>query len=195
MRPEFYQNIRLFPDEEMKSREICEVLLQTLHVAFVDKKDEDGYSRYALSFPEYTKNGAGNFGRIIRVFAESEEDLENLNLKKICERLNGYADCSGISAVPERVYSYLKFERFHPDSSVDACISRAAKRKGITVKEAKELYKNYSPRKVRLPYLHIKSCSTDQSFPLFINCICENESKDEKFNSYGLSLGGNVPDF
>ena len=194
MVPKFYQNIRLFPDEGTGIREIGALLVQKLHIAFVDNKDDRGTSRYALSFPEYSKTGR-NLGRIFRVFAESEDDLQKLNLRKICESTNGYAECSEISEVPGRVYGYIKFERVHPDGSKDAVIRRQVARKNSAVEEVKEAYKSYTPKKLHLPFLHIKSCSTDQVFPLFVNCICENELRNGEFNFYGLSIDGNVPDF
>lgn len=194
MVPKFYQNIRLFPDAETGVREIGALLIQKLHIAFVDNKDESGNSRYALSFPEYSKTGR-SFGRIFRVFAESEDDLTKLKLRKICEATNGYAECSEISEVPDRVYGYFKFERVHPDESKDAVIRRQITRKNSAVEEVREAYKSYTPKKLHLPFLHIKSYSTGLVFPLFVNCICQNEIKDGFFSLYGLSLGGNVPDF
>ena len=195
MKLNFYQNIRLFPDEETGAKEIGEALFIQLHLAFVENKDSKGNSRYAISFPEYSKGGGkGSFGRFFRVFASTEEDLSALDLTRICDRLSGYVECTRITPVP-KVSSFLRFYRVQGKSNAEALARRMSKRKGISLDEAREKYKNFKPTMLNLPYINIKSFSTKQAFPLSINCVCETEEKDGAFTLYGLSSGGNVPDF
>ncbi len=194
MKLNFYQNIRLFPDEETGAREIGEKLFHLLHLAFVKNKDKNGNSRYALSFPEYTKGGRGSFGRFFRVFASDKDSLIDLNLPYICDRLSGYAECSEITAVPQ-VHSFLRFYRVQNKTNPEALARRMSKRKGISIDEAREAYRDFRPSFLCLPYFNTKSYSTSQSFTLLINCVCESEEKDGLFNFYGLSNSGNVPDF
>lgn len=195
MVPKFYQNIRLFPDEETGSKEIGEKLYQYLHIAFVENADSENNSRYAVSFPEYSKVGK-SFGRYFRVFAETEKDLINLKLDRICDKLSGYAECTEIAAVPvEKVCGYVRFSRVHQQSSSALKIRRAMHRRNVSVEEAKEAYKRYKPAKIELPVFNLQSCSTNQVFPFYINCKCHADSKNGAFNLYGLSINGNVPDF
>ena len=195
MKLNFYQNIRLFPDEETGAKEIGEVLFLQLHLAFVENKDLGGNSRYAVSFPEYSKGGGkGSFGRLFRVFASTKEDLSALDLPRICNRLSGYAECTGIAPVP-KAYSFLRFFRVQGKSNAEALARRMSRRKGIPLEEAKETYRDFKPAMLNLPYINIKSFSTKQTFSLSINCVCEAEERDGTFTLYGLSSGGNVPDF
>lgn len=193
MKLSFYQNIRLFPDEETGAREIGEVLFPLLHLAFVENKDSNENSRFALSFPEYSKGGGG-FGRLFRIFATDKESLIKLNLPKLCNRLSGYAECSEITEVPE-VHSFLRFYRVQNKTNPEALARRMSKRKGISIEEAREAYKDFKPTSLDLPFFSIKSFSTNQTFALQVNCSCETKEKDGNFNLYGLSSGGNVPDF
>ena len=194
MKLSFYQNIRLFPDEETGAREIGEVLFHLFHLAFVENKDSNENSRFALSFPEYSKGGIGGFGRLFRIFATDKESLINLNLPKLCNRLSGYAECSEIAEVPE-VHSFLRFYRVQNKTNPEALARRMSKRKGIPIEEAREAYKDFKPTSLNLPFFNTKSSSTNQTFALLVNCSCETTEKDGTFNLYGLSSGGNVPDF
>ncbi len=194
MKLSFYQNIRIFPDEETGSREIGEVLFHLLHLAFVENKDPFGNSRFAISFPEYSKGGNGGFGRFFRVFAYDKESLIALNLAKLCNKLSGYAECSDIAKIPQ-VHSFLRFYRVQQKTNSESLARRLARRKGFSIEEARDAYKNFKPTPLCLPYFRVKSNSTNQSFILLINCNCETEEKDGTFNLYGLSSDGNVPDF
>ena len=194
MKLNFYQNIRLFPDEETGAREIGETLFHLLHLAFVENKNPDGNSRYALSFPEYSKGGSGSFGRLFRVFACDRDSLVDLDLPRICDRLSGYAECSEIAGVPQ-VHSFLRFCRVQNKTNTETLARRMSKRKGIPIEEAREAYKDFRPNVQKLPYFNTRSSSTNQTFALLVNCVCETEEKDGTFTLYGLSSGGNVPDF
>ena len=197
MKFQCYQEIRIIPDCELGEREIGEVLFSLLHLSFVKNKDENGNSRYAISFPEFSKGSIKTFGRIFRVFSIDEKALQALNIPAICNRLDGYVEFSEILKTP-KVNNYLRFIRVQNKTSIDRLVRRMAKRKEISFNEAKDEYKSFKPLKLResqFPYFSIKSLSTKQDFRLVINCVEESYEKDLPFNLYGLSLGGNVPDF
>lgn len=192
---QYYQDIRLFPDCEVGIKEIGEKLFSLLHDKFVRMRDEEGITGYALSFPEYSKGGAGTFGRYFRVFSIFKENLEALNLAKLCDKLSGYAECSPVSLVPE-TKSFLKFSRVQQKGSPERLARRMSKRKGISIEEARDVYKDFLPRSNgRCPSFNLKSSSTGQYFLLIINCTVEKTESGTGFNLYGLSIGGNVPDF
>ncbi len=197
MKFKYYQEIRIFPDCELGEREIGEVLFSLLHLEFVKNKGEDGNSRYAISFPEFSKGSMKTFGRVFRIFSIDVETLQTLNIPTICQRLDGYVEFSEILKTPI-VSNYLRFFRVQDKTSVDRLARRMARRKGISFNEAKDEYKSFKPLKLResqFPYFFIKSLSTNQNFRLVINCVEESYEKDLPFNLYGLSMGGNVPNF
>lgn len=195
MKLQYYQEIRLFPDQEVGVIEISEILFSLLHLGFVSNKDESGKGCFALSFPEYSKGGNGTFGRVFRVFSYDKESLMCLDIHKIIDRLSGYAECSDIVPIPPHK-AYLRFYRVQVKSSVERLARRMVKRKGVTIEDARKAYKNFKPRSIKyLPSLYIKSFSSRKAFRIHIDCKYEVEEKEGDFNLYGLSVGGNVPDF
>ena len=197
MKIQCYQEIRIFPDCELGEREIGEVLFSLLHLEFVKNKGEDGNSQYAISFPEFSKGNMKTFGRVFRIFSYDEKILHLLDIPSICHRLDGYVESSEILKTPN-ASSYLRFFRVQNKTSIDRLARRMAQRKGISFEEAKNEYKNFKPIKIKesqFPFFFIRSLSTKQDFSLIINCIEESYENNLPFNLYGLSMGGNVPNF
>ena len=197
MKFDYYQEIRIFPDCELGGREIGEVLFSLLHLSFVKNKNSDGNSRYAMAFPEYSKGTIKTFGRVFRVFAYDEQYLKVLDIPSICHRLDGYVEYSEILKTPE-TNSFMRFFRIQNKTSIDRLSRRMAQRKNISFEEAREEYKNFKPIKImetQFPFFCIKSLSTNQDFKLLINCVEESYEREFPFNLYGLSIGGNVPNF
>ena len=191
----YYQDIRLFPDAELGTREIGATLFNLLHQGFVKNKNEKGESKYALSFPEYSKGGTGSLGRIFRVFAYTKESLEELDIINICKKISGYVECSEIALVP-KTSTYLRFYRIQKKTNKERLIRRTIRRKNLSIIEASDLYKDFSPQRLKpYPHLYIKSSSTKQVFAIAINCKVETNSNPHGFSMYGLSTGGNIPDF
>ena len=194
MKLAYYQDIRMFPDAEVGSREIGEKLFFILHLEFVKNKDSQGLSKYALSFPEYSKH-TKTLGRYFRVMAYDRNSLNELNLKTLCERMSGYVECSDIEEIPE-TNRFLCFERVQGKTNSKRLMRRMIKRKGVSSEEAKEAYKGFIPADMsKYPYVSVRSISTGQNFKLYINCIVITNKGNGGFNMYGLSNGGNVPDF
>lgn len=197
MKFQCYQEIRIYPDCELGEREIGEVLFSLLHLAFVKNKGKDGNSLYSISFPEFSKGNMKTFGRVFRVFSFDEKALQLLDISGICHLLDGYVESSDILKTPS-TSSYLRFFRVQNKTSVDRLARRMARRKGISFKDARDEYKSFKPLKIeesQFPFFFIKSLSTNQNFRLVIDCVEENYGKDLPFNLYGLSIGGNVPNF
>ncbi len=195
MKLQYYQEIRLFPDQKGGLWKIGADLFSLLHFGFVNNKNEFGKGRFALSFPEYAKGGNRTLGRIFRIFAYDQKSLINLNISQIIDKLSGYVECSDIALVPEST-TYLRFYRVQSKTNAERLARRMVKRKSVTLEEAREAYKEFKPIAINhLPSLYIKSYSSQNAFRIYIDCKCELEEKVEEFNLYGLSLGGNVPDF
>ena len=194
MKLAFYQDIRLFPDAEVGSREIGEKLFSILHLEFVKNKDSQGFSKYALSFPEYSKH-TKTLGRCFRVMAYDRNSLDEFDLYAVCERMSGYVECSDIEEIPE-TNRFLRFVRVQGKTNGKRLMRRMIKRKVVSSEEAKEAYRDFVPTDMsKYPYVSIRSKSTGQNFDLFINCVVATNNGNGGFNLYGLSNGGNVPDF
>jgi CRISPR-associated endonuclease Csy4 len=73
-----------------------------IHLAFVETKDDDNKINLGVSFPEYQFNnekGIGFLGSKLRVFANSEGELQKLSIRRWLERLNDYIHISSVKEV------------------------------------------------------------------------------------------------
>lgn len=89
----FYQEITLIPDEEIAPYFLWSKVYTQLHIALADVKNTHGIDEIGVSFPQYRFEKQGNktwatLGVKLRVFAQSEEALNKLNLAKWLERLS-----------------------------------------------------------------------------------------------------------
>ena len=56
-------------------------------------------------------------------------------------------------------------------------------------------YGKFKEKLLKLPFLTVKSSTTGQSFRLFISMKEVENGAEIGFSTYGLSLGGSVPQF
>ena len=191
-----YLEITLLPnlEEDIPIHFLWEKVYQQLHLAFVEIKDNYDKVPIGLSFPQYDKK-VNLLGCNLRLFAPSENELEILNLDKYLSRLRDYLHITQILPVPEHVKKYVFFKRLQPKSSNMRLARRMVKRKNISFEQALLHYENRAVEMTKLPYINMKSQSSESRFRLFIEKIdCENQVAGA-FNSYGLSKTATVPWF
>lgn len=189
---EYYQEIILLPEPEISLRFLWTKVFTQLHLAFVSHKTADGDFPYAVSFPDYE---GLKLGDKVRVFAKTEEKLNELGLEKMLERLDDYVKLRSIRPVPsKKVKTYAVYRRQHQENSCTQKAKRYAKRHDISLDEAEKLI-NEKADYINLPYIQMDSLTNHNRFCLFISKKELEQPTDGNFTAYGLSTGATVPEF
>jgi CRISPR-associated endonuclease Csy4 len=187
MTMDHYVDIHILEDPEFTAPILMNALFSKLHRALVEVSDHD----IGVSFPAAS---LGSLGKLLRLHGTRErlESLEQLPWRK---GLGDFTKVSDISLVPD-THEYWLVKRVHVKSNPDRIRKRAMKRQGITYEQAKENIPDTVSQHVKLPFVRIKSQSTGEQFPLFIEqqatALC---SSDVSFSKYGLSTTTAVPKF
>ena len=192
----YYIDIKLFAVCEVTLGFIWEKVYLQVHLALVEMKDKDNLVSMGLSFPHYCEE---NFplGNVLRVFAHSKEELEKLNLNYWLERLFDYVSMENIEKVPPEVNEFVSFSRKQLNTNVQRLARRQSKRKGISFEEALKNYEDFNESKneKKLPFIKMKSISTDSQMSIFIQKHIKKDSVNGFFSTYGLSKTVTVPWF
>jgi CRISPR-associated endonuclease Csy4 len=191
----YYVDIKLITDTEITLGFLWKKLYAQIHLALVEVRNEDNLVSIGLSFPNYSKDRF--LGDTLRIFASTKEELESLELNKWLSRLMDYLSISEIKEVPTDVTKFVSFRRKQFKTNTERLARRQAKRKGISYEEALKNYENFDEekKKTKLPYINVKSLSSDREMKIFIEKSEEKESKNGLFSTYGLSSKSTVPWF
>jgi CRISPR-associated endonuclease Csy4 len=198
----YYQEITLIEQVEISPYFIWSKLYGQLHIAFVEIKKQNNQANIGASFPQYIyqKNEVGKstivLGTKLRLFAEIESTLQQFNIFKWLERLTDYVHISSIRLVPqEKVTAYVTFQRKQVKTNAERLARHRVKtRNDISFDDAVKLYQNRVTT-TDLPFIQMKSLTSDQGFKLFIEKRIALKSSESKFNTYGLSSNSTVPEF
>lgn len=189
----FYQELTLLENSDIAWFTLWSKTFQQIHLALVETLENDK-SRFGIAFPEYRDNI--HLGSKLRVFAESESDLVALDLNKWLSRLTDYIHIKSIRPLPDNVQSYASFSRYQPGNlNKERLARRRAKRHNETYEQALEHYNGLQPKKIREPFIRLKSLSNGESHCIFIRKASAEMPVNEGFSSYGLSKKSTVPDF
>ena len=195
----YYLEITLLEQEEIPLHLIWSKVYTQLHIAFAEQADEQGKIVYGISFPKYRlilQKKLGYLGDKIRIFADSVETLEQLNLNHWLERLQDYVHVLSAREVPEdKINGYATYFKANPKLTIEQRILHQAKRRGISIEEAKEHFKALELTETFEPYINMKSQTNDMNFRLIIGKKRVDEACIGKFGSYGLSRTSTVPEF
>lgn len=216
----FYQEITLVETFEVTPYFIWSKLYTQLHLALVEQQNPDKTVNFGVSFPNYinsNKDGTvrRTLGNKLRVFADSYEALQRLNLYKWLERLSDYVHIKGIRAVPEHLNGHLLVKRYRADFNLDRLTRRFMRRESIrtgteiSFLRARELQNQRHDENRKLgvleqkgglkaraqdfPFIKLRSLSGSREFSLQIEQIVTNEAKAGVFSTYGLSSQATVP--
>ncbi|QIO06337.1 type I-F CRISPR-associated endoribonuclease Cas6/Csy4 [Acinetobacter shaoyimingii] len=197
----FYQEITLIDQAEISPYFIWSKIYTQLHIALAEIKDESDKVSIGVSFPQYIFEGkAGNqkakinLGKKLRLFAESEADLKKLDIRRWLERLEDYVHITSIREVPSEIKSYAIFKRQQVKTNAQRLARHRVKRGDIGFDEALARYSQVVTT-TDLPYIQMKSLTSDQPFKLFIKKQNAEKSETQVFSTYGLSSVSSVPEF
>ena len=198
-----YQEITLLPDAEISLAFLWTKVYTQLHLAFVAQKDTPHGGTFAVSFPEYTEGKGKGLGHKVRVFAETEEALQTLNLDKKLERLLDYVHLTTIRPIPtRRLKGYAIYSRQHAPHSQAQTARRFARRHGLPVEQEtarlakKQRQREKLKKSIRdLPYIQMQSLTNRHKYNLFIHKRQAPSPSASPFSLYGLSPEAAVPEF
>ncbi len=198
----FYQEITLIDQAEISLYFIWSKLYTQLHIGLAEIKDVNEKVNIGISFPKYiyeqgneTKKSKVHLGDKLRIFAETQADLEKLNIQKWLERLTDYFHIISIREVPEsKITGYATYSRKQIKTNAERLARHRVKRGDIGFDEALARYRNVVTT-TDLPYIQMKSLTSDKSFKLFIEKHSGAKSEIQVFSTYGLSSVSTVPEF
>lgn len=189
----YYIEITLLSTPEIPLHYLWEKMFYKVHLQLVEMQEEEKTVPIGLAFPEYALNPIG-LGTKLRIFAREREALERFSVKSVFSIFSGYIHMTDIREVPNHM-NYARYERHQVDNSVESLAKRRAKRENISYEEALHKYEAHSRKNTVLPFIKIKSESSNKRFSLFIKKENVSASDDFKFNTYGLSKTSSVPEF
>ena len=190
----FYQELTLLPDAEISENHIWSKLYQQLHLALATQMDDGGKGSIGVSFPQYEDGRKVRLGRKVRVFAETEDELEALAIRKWLQRYEDYIHTTSIRPVPKRVHGYAVYRRYHQDASPLQKARRYARRHNVPYEEALKLFPQEC-RDKNVPFVQMHSETNQQKYRLCIERMIQDSDKNVGFGSYGLDSQSTVPEF
>lgn len=191
-----YLDITLLPSDDIGHHFLWSKVFQQVHLALVENKTPDGSSTIGVTFPEFSEE-AHRLGRKLRLFAENQSRLEQLDIMKWLARLRDYVHVTSIRATPEKLEGYVIFTRLRTKTSKERLARRAAKRQGIDYETALQQRSNFQPKLSSAPFIQLKSLGNGHPYRLLITAqkMAEPTANSNGFNSYGLSKGQALPMF
>lgn len=178
----------LLPDPEIVTGVLMSELFGHLHLALV----EHGAGEIGVSFPQ--ANDVVGLGNVLRIHSANSRLLV---IKKALRlgALVGYMEVIGPRGIPADV-TYLTVRRVQAKSSPARLRRRLMRRHGMSLAQAAAQVPDKAKEMLKLPFINLKSASTDQPFPLFIKQGEQQlQSQFGRFSSYGLSATATVPWF
>jgi CRISPR-associated endonuclease Csy4 len=190
----YYLEITLLPHSEIEWHFLWEKVYQQLHLGLVAIKDENDTVSLGVSFPSQNVK-RHHLGHQLRVFAPTQEQLEQFDAPRWFDSLSDYVHLTRIRAVPDTVKKYGCYFRIQTKNNNEQLGKRRSQRLKISVDEAMKHFASREEELTTAPFVYIKSNSSGERFPLFIGYIEQTEAHEKTFNCYGLSKQSTVPVF
>jgi len=183
-----YIDIKLRPDPEFGPALLMNTLYAKLHRGLVDIKS----TSIGVSFPE-AKTEQPTMGGIMRLHG-NDQDLERLMGTTWMKGMFDHTSVFGPLEVPDKT-EHRVVRRVQAKSNPERMRRRLAKRKGITLNEARELIPDHKAKFLSLPFLKLNSRSTGHPFQIFVDQRMSEVPIKAGFNQFGLSSKATVPWF
>ncbi|OOE32058.1 type I-F CRISPR-associated endoribonuclease Cas6/Csy4 [Salinivibrio kushneri] len=201
---QYYIDITLLPDTDISADFLWHKVFQQVHIALAENKIGPNQSAIAVGFPDY-RQGGFPLGHRLRLFAQTKEEFEQLNIQRWLSRLTDYVHVKAVKPVPEGVQDYAYFKRWNYKSpqrlykNLDRRAAAIASKNGYGEAEVKRrLLENIKTDDKRwsLPFIQVTSLSSQKragqpntEFALYIERELTKQppSNGQPFTCYGLS--------
>lgn len=198
----YYQDITIIPCFEISVYHIWEKVFRQVHLAIVDSQsafaNQDNDTKYPIgvAFPQYRYTEENkHLGKTLRLFADTEQQLIELQATKWLSKMLDYVHIKSIRMVPDSIKSYNSFWSPSTHSNIHRLARRKAKRQKISLEQAMKELHGFKEEQLDYPYIHCNSMSSQQRFRKFIKIKNHEEYISKGFNSYGLSSQSTLPNF
>lgn len=194
----YYVEITCLPDEDVSSGFVMGKIMDVLHLCLVNLEKNLGMNPVGISFPEYRYGDdvAPTIGSKIRLFSRDASHLESLDLDTQLQRFSDYVHVRSVASIERPNLTFAVFRRMQPKSSRERLIRRQAKRSNRPEEAVRAQYQVFAEQQTSLPFVNMKSHSSDSQFRLFIQKQAAVPVQGEwQFSTYGLSATVPVPDF
>tara|TARA_R110002072_G_scaffold86563_3_gene195290 strand:+ start:12796 stop:13467 length:672 start_codon:yes stop_codon:yes gene_type:complete len=217
-----YQELTCLPDEGISVGFLMGRVMNQIHLGLVNLTASQADCPVGLSFPQYRDRaqlrgqvrgqarehsnadasnaliaGLPPIGGKIRCFSQDAETLDRFALHEVLSSMLDYVHLTSVRQLRRTNHGWAMYRRKQIKTSKDRLVRRRMKRHGMTEAEAAAALEGFDPRSCRLPYLDMKSHSTDQRFRLYVERVTDVNSFDSNwsFSTYGLSSQAAVPEF
>lgn len=184
-----YLDLRLRADPEFPQHQLMDALFARLHRALVQRNSTD----IGLSFPDALTGLRGGLGGRMRLHGTSVA-LAMFDSPAWLIGMRDHVEIAGVLGIPA-ITSWIAVRRIQAKSNVDRLRRRQMKRKRWTAEEAALAIPAAAAETLDLPFLNVRSVSTNQTFRLFIRQQPAADSQKGSFNAYGFSAGATLPRF
>lgn len=182
---DFYIDIQINPDEEMRENVLLNKVYTKLHKALNTLES----TSVGVSFPQYKVM----LGRLLRIHG-SEVNLRILDEMNWLGGLIGYCDVSEIMAVPSGV-KYQVISRKQSSMS-QAKLRRLTKRQSLENSDIKRYKAKMFDKGLSEPYLELSSASNGHSYRRYLSFgAVQDDPVPGVFDHFGLSKQATVPVF
>ena len=187
----YYVNIQLQEDPECTATLLLNAFYQTLHRILAQQDINIG-----ISFPDYDKRKP-TLGKRLRLFG-SQQHLHHIIQHHHLHSLREHIQRGNILAVPEHTL-YCVVKRVQVKSNAARLRRRQIRRHGLDAVLARETQsgkQDEQEKRLNLPFVLLKSHSTQQTFPLFIQqSLTQIPQAGGRFNAYALNQDATLPWF
>lgn len=183
-----YLDIQIRPDPEFPVNMLMGALVSKLHRQLVALEADD----IGISLPEH--GAEPPLGRLLRIHGRRDR-LDTLLASEWMKGMRDHVALTEVSPVPDGVeHRIVRRRQFK--TSVERLRRRRMKRHGESYEQASAQIPDSVERKVKTPYVIVRSQSTGQTFSLFIeHGATTTEATEGVFSKYGLSDIATVPWF
>lgn len=183
-----YLDIKLLPDPEFATTLLMNAAYNKLHRGLVKLQCDD----IGVSFPGYDAS-MRILGDRIRLHG-SVVRLSELMEAGWLTGMTDHVQLGKISPIPEHSQP-IKVRRVQAKSSVERLRRRQMRRHNLSREEVVARIPDSVEERLTLPYLVLKSKSTEQQFRLFVRQERATTAESGTFNAYGLSGTATLPSF
>ncbi|MEB0077986.1 type I-F CRISPR-associated endoribonuclease Cas6/Csy4 [Pseudomonas sp. CCI3.2] len=184
-----YLDIGLRPDPEFSPAQLMNALFGKLHRALAGLPSP----AIGISFPD-VQPARPALGDRMRLHG-SAAGLHQLLAQPWLTGLSSHVQLGDVTGVPDEV-QYRNVCRIQVKSSAERLRRRLMRRHSLTADEAQQRIPDSVESCLTLPFISLRSQSTEQAFRLFIHHgPLQKKPRNGTFNAYGLGHGATIPWF